>query len=61
MLPGREVKLAYDKTVRPQRHGIENAFGRFMGWGRVAAHYDRCAHIFLPAIWVAAIAIFLGQ
>lgn len=41
-----------------QRHEIENILGRLKGWRRIRTRYDRCAHIFMSAICIAATIIF---
>jgi transposase len=40
------------------RHRIENTFGRVKDWRRIQAHYYRCAHTFMSAIYIAAPVIF---
>jgi transposase len=44
----------YDKELYRQRHPIENMFGRIKDWRRIATRYDRCAHAFMSAIFIAA-------
>jgi transposase len=52
-------KLAeYCKTLYKTRHNIENLFARIKDWRRIATRYDRCAHIFRSAIYLAATVIF---
>ena len=41
-----------------ERHKIENMFGRLKDWRRIHTRYDRCAHTFMSAIYIAAIVIF---
>jgi transposase len=41
-----------------QRHRIENIFGKLKDWRRIHTRYDRCAHIFMSAICIAASVIF---
>lgn len=61
-MPGRRTQLAYDKILYRQRHKAEIMFGRIKGWRRTAMHYDRCAHTFFSAIWIAAtLAFWLRQ
>ncbi len=36
----------------------ENMFGRLKDWRRIHTRYDRCAHIFMSAICIAAAVIF---
>lgn len=50
----RKVQYLYDKQLYRQRHKIENVFGRIKDWRRVATRYDRCAHTFMSAIFIAA-------
>ncbi len=50
----RKVQYHYDKDLYRQRHKIENVIGRIKDWRRVATRYDRCAHIFMSAISIAA-------
>ena len=40
------------------RHKIENMFGKFKDWRRIATRYDRCAHTFFSAICIAAFVIW---
>jgi len=40
------------------RHKVENLFAKLKDWRPVATRYDRCAHIFLSAVFLAAILIF---
>lgn len=54
----RKVPLPHDRTLYRQRHRIENMFGRLKDWRRVATRYDRCAHTFFSAIYIAAILTF---
>ena len=54
----RKVQIDYDKTLYRQRHKIENMFGKLKDWRRIHTRYDRCAHTFMSAICIAAIAIF---
>ena len=39
-------------------HKVENLFARLKDWGRIATRYDRCAHVFLSAVFLAATLIF---
>lgn len=54
----RKVQYEYDKTLYKQRHKIENMFGRLKDWRRIAMRYDRCAHTFFSALYIAATVIF---
>ena len=40
------------------RHKVENLFARLKDWRRIATRYDRCAHVFLSAILIAATVSF---
>ncbi len=60
-IPSRSNRIAprhYSKTSYKQRHKIENMFAKLKDWRRIATRYDRCAHIFMSAICVAATVIF---
>jgi transposase len=35
-----EVPTAYDKTLYPQRHKVENMFAKPNDWRRIANRYD---------------------
>ena len=39
-------------------HKVENLFARLKDWGRIATRYDRCAHVFLSAVFLAPTLIF---
>ena len=54
----RKRALRYDKVLYKQRHKIENMFGRLKDWRRIAMRYDRCAHAFFSAIYIAAVVCF---
>ena len=54
----RKIPIAHDRTLYRQRHKIENMFGRLKDWRRIHTRYDRCAHTFMSAIYIAAIVIF---
>jgi len=54
----RKIQYAYDQTLYKQRHKIENMFGKLKDWRRIAMRYDRCAHTFFSAIYIAASVIF---
>ena len=49
---------SYCKILYKQRHKIENLFAKFKDWQRIAMRYDRCAHTFQSAIYLAATLIF---
>jgi transposase len=54
----RKIPITYDKILYKQRHKIENVFGRLKDWRRVAMRYDRCAHTFMSAIYIAAVVCY---
>ena len=54
----RKIQIPYDKVRYRKRHKIENMFGKLKDWCRIHTRYDRCAHIFMSAIAIAAIVIF---
>jgi len=54
----RKIQLDYDKTLYRPRHKIENMFGRLKDWRHVHTRYDRCAHIFMSDICIAAAVTF---
>lgn len=54
----REKPIEYCKTLYKTRHRIENLFAKLKDWRRIATRYDRCAHTFRSAIYLAATVIF---
>ena len=46
------------KALYKQHHKVENMFAKLKDWRRIAMRYDRCAHVFLSAIQIAAVVIF---
>jgi len=54
----RKNPATYCKAVYKQRHKVENMFAKLKDWRRIAMRYDRCAHVFLSAIQIAAVVIF---
>ena len=40
------------------RHRVENLLARLKDWRPIATRYDRCAHVFLSAVLLAATVIF---
>ena len=54
----RKVPIPHDAIIYKQRHKIENMFGRLKDWRRIHTRYDRCAHTFMSAIYIAATIIF---
>jgi transposase len=60
-IPSRSNRIAdiiYDKGLYKTRGRIEIMFGRLKDWRRIAMRYDRAAHTFVSAIYVAATVIF---
>ena len=49
----------YSKRLDRKHHKIENLFSRQKDWWRLATRYERCAHIFRSAIFLAAIGSIL--
>ncbi len=54
----RKIQIEHDRVLYRQRHWIENMFGRLKDWRRIHTRYDRCAHTFMSAIYIAATVIF---
>ncbi len=54
----RKTPIEYNKTLYKKRHLIENLFAKLKDWRRIATRYDRCAHTFRSAIYIAATVIF---
>ena len=54
----RKIQIPHDKILYKARHRIENMFGKLKDWRRIHTRYDRCAHTFMSAIYIAAIVIF---
>jgi transposase len=54
----RKKPIPHNKELYRQRHKVENMFGRLKDWRRIHTRYDRCAHTFMSAIYIAAIVIF---
>ena len=54
----RKETIEYCKTTYKTRHRVENLFARLKDWRRIATRYDRCAHTFRSAIYIAATIIF---
>jgi transposase len=60
-IPGRsnrKAPITYNTKTYKQRNLVERMFGRLKNRRRTATHYDRCAHIFMSAICIAATVIF---
>lgn len=54
----RKKPAEYCKMLYKTRQKIENLFAKLKDWRRIATRYDRCAHIFRSAIYLAATVIF---
>ena len=54
----RTETIEYCKTTYKTRHRVENLFAKLKDWRRIATRYDRCAHTFRSAIYLAVIIIF---
>ena len=50
----RKETIEYCKTTYKTRHKVENLFAKLKDWWRITARYDRCAHTFQSAIYLAA-------
>lgn len=50
--------MPHGSMLYRQRHKIENMSGRLKDWRGIHTRYDRCAHIFMSAICIAATVIF---
>ncbi len=61
-IPGRKQRkkpVKYDQRRYKRCNRIEIMFGRLKDWRRVATRYDRCPKVFLSAIALAALVIYL--
>ena len=54
----RKAPIAYCEKTYKSRHKVENLFAKRKDWRRIATRYDRCAHTFMSAIYIAATVIF---
>jgi len=54
----RKTTIEYCKSLYKKRHKVENLFAKLKDWRRIATRYDRCAHIFRSAIYLAATVLF---
>jgi transposase len=54
----RKITIEYCKSLYKKRHKVDNLFAKLKDWRRIATRYDRCAHIFRSAIYLAATVIF---
>ncbi len=58
----RKTPLDYDKSLYRHRHKIENLSAKLKDGRRIASSYDRCAHTFFSAIYIAAaVVLYLNQ
>jgi transposase len=60
-IPGRKSRgqaVRHDRRRYKRRNQIEIMFGKLKDWRRIAARYDRCAIVFLPAVALAATVLF---
>ena len=51
----RKIQYEYDRDLYKQRNAVERFFCRIKDFKRIALRYDRHAHTFLSAIFLAAI------
>ena len=54
----RKEQIPYWEQTYKKRHKVENIFAKLKDWRRIATRYDRCAHTFMSAIYIAATVIF---
>ena len=54
----RNKGLPSSKRLDKKRHQVENLLARLKDCRRIATRHDRCAHIFLSAVLLAATVIF---
>ncbi len=54
----RKVPIQYDKQLYKKRNAVERMFSKIKDWRRIAMRYDRCAHTFCSAIYIACIVLF---
>ena len=57
-MPQQYVETLYCEATYKKRHKVENLLAKLKDWRRIAMRYDRCAHTFKSAIYIAAIIIF---
>ncbi len=48
----RKKPVHYSKRLYRKRHKTENLFSQQKNWRPIATRYDRCAHVFRPAIFL---------
>ena len=53
----RNKKVLYSKKLYKMRHKVEDLFAKCKNWRRVTTPCDRCAHIFLSAVFLTAVLI----
>jgi transposase len=56
----RTEQREYDKDMYKARHLIENFFAKLKQYRAIATRYDKRAHTFLGAIYLAASVIWLN-
>ena len=56
--PTRKHFHAFDKEAYRQRNLVERMFCRLKDWRRIATRYDKLAHVFASAVYIAAIIIW---
>ena len=54
----RKKPIPHCEVTYKKRHKVENLFAKLKDWRRIAMRYDRCAHTFISAIYIAATVIF---
>ncbi len=54
----RKKTIPHCAETYKRRHKVENLFAKLKDWRRIAMRYDRCAHVFKSAIYIAATVIF---
>ena len=54
----RKEPIPHCEATYKKRHKVENLFAKLKDWRRIATRYDRCAHTFMSAIYIAATALF---
>lgn len=50
----RKETIECCKTTYKTKHKVENLFAKLKDWRHIATRYDRCAHTFRSAIYLAA-------
>jgi transposase len=56
----RKNQRSYDKDLYKARHRIENFFAKLKQHRAIATRYDKCAQIFLAAVYMAASMVWLN-